>query len=101
MLPDAAIYGVALVLPWLEVVTGMCLLTGFVPRGAGLCASIMMGVFLAAMAWATHKGISTQCGCFTTKADDAISPATFMRDGSILLVALLVTTDSFLRARRA
>ena len=101
ILPDAAIYGVALVLPWLEVVTGMCLLAGFVPRGAGLCASIMMGVFLAAMAWATHKGISTQCGCFTTKADDAISPATFMRDGSILLVALLVTADSFLRARRA
>jgi len=101
ILPDMLVYGVALVLPWIEVVTGMCLLTGFVARGAGLCASLMMGVFLAAMAWAVHKGISTQCGCFTTKADDAISAATFIRDGSIMVLALLVTVESFVRARRA
>ena len=101
ILPDTLIAGVALVLPWIEVVVGMCLLTGFLSRGASLSAMLMMAVFLAAMAWAQHKGISTQCGCFTVKADDAISVRTFLRDGSILALALLVTVVSFVQARRA
>lgn len=101
ILPDTLIAGVALVLPWIEVVVGMCLLTGFLSRGASLSAMLMMAVFLAAMAWAQHKGISTQCGCFTVKADDAISVHTFIRDGSILALAVLVTVVSFVQARRA
>jgi uncharacterized membrane protein YphA (DoxX/SURF4 family) len=101
ILPEMFAGGVAQVLPWIEVVVGMCLITGLFSRGAGFFATLMMAVFLAAMAWATHKGISTQCGCFTTKADDAISARTFIRDGSILALALLVTVGSFLRARRA
>ena len=101
ILPDMAVSAVALTLPWIEVVVGVCLLTGFAARGASLSASLMMAVFLAAMAWAWHKGIATQCGCFTTKADDAISARTFVRDGSILALALAVTVDAFLRARRA
>uniref|UniRef100_I2Q1Y0 Methylamine utilization protein MauE n=1 Tax=Desulfovibrio sp. U5L TaxID=596152 RepID=I2Q1Y0_9BACT len=101
ILPDMLIYGVAMVLPWIEVVVGVSLITGFLSRGASLSACLMMAVFLSAMAWAWHKGISTQCGCFTTKAEDAISPATFLRDGSILALALFVAVDSFVRARRA
>ncbi|WP_029458862.1 MauE/DoxX family redox-associated membrane protein [Solidesulfovibrio alcoholivorans] len=101
ILPEVLVGGVAQVLPWIEVVVGMCLITGLFSRGAGFSATLMMAVFLAAMAWATHKGISTQCGCFTTKADDAISARTFIRDGSILAMALLVTVGSFLRARQA
>lgn len=101
ILPDMLIGGVALVLPWIEVVVGLCLITGFLTRGASLSAALMMAVFLSAMAWAQYKGISTQCGCFTTKPDDAISARTFLRDGSILALALLATVSSFLGARRA
>ncbi|WP_428559258.1 MAG: MauE/DoxX family redox-associated membrane protein [Solidesulfovibrio sp. DCME] len=101
ILPELLVGFAALVLPWIEVVVGMCLLVGLFSRGAGLSATLMMAVFLSAMAWAMHKGISTQCGCFTTKADDAISARTFVRDGSILALALVVTVGAFLRARRA
>ena len=101
ILPDMAVSAVALTLPWIEVVVGMCLLTGFAARGAALSCCLMMAVFLSAMAWAQHKGIATQCGCFTTKADDSISMATFIRDGSIMALALLVAVDVFVRARRA
>ncbi len=101
ILPDAVVAGVALLLPWLEVVVGMCLITGLFNRGAGLAASVMMLAFLSAMAWAQHKGISTQCGCFTTKADDAISARTFVRDGAFLALALVATVEGFARTRRA
>lgn len=101
IVPEVLVGGVAQILPWIEVVVGMCLLVGLFSRGASLSATCMMAVFLAAMAWTWHKGISTQCGCFTTKADDAISVRTFLRDGSILALALVVTVGSFLRAKRA
>lgn len=100
ILPDNMIGAVALVLPWIEVVVSICLVAGCATRGAGLSASLMMFVFIGAMAWTRHKGISTQCGCFTTKAEDAISLETFIRDGSIFVLALLVTVHAFVRSRR-
>ena len=99
ILPDALINLSALTLPWVEAVVAACLLTGFASRGASLISSLLLFVFIAAMAYAYAKGYDTQCGCFTTKADDVISPTTFMRDGSMLLLALLVTVDSFVHVR--
>jgi uncharacterized membrane protein YphA (DoxX/SURF4 family) len=99
ILPDMLVNGAALILPWVEVVVGACLLTGFVSRGASLVSVMLLAVFVAAMAYAYHMGYDTQCGCFTTKADDAISPATFVRDGGLLLLAVAVLADSFVRVR--
>ena len=101
ILPDMLINLAALTLPWVEVVVGMCLIVGFANRGASLVASLLLVVFMAAMAYAYARGYDTQCGCFTTKADDPISPATFVRDGSMLVLALLVLADSFVRVRDA
>lgn len=101
ILPDNLVNLAALTLPWVEVVIAACLLTGFSSRGASLVSVGLLAVFLGAMAYAYHQGYDTQCGCFTTKADDAISPATFVRDGGLFLLALFVTVDSFLRFRNA
>jgi uncharacterized membrane protein YphA (DoxX/SURF4 family) len=101
ILPDMLVNVAALSLPWVEMVVAACLLTDFASRGASLTATVLLAVFVAAMAYAYSKGYDTQCGCFTTKADDAISPASFVRDGGMLLLAALVTVDSFIRARDA
>ncbi len=101
ILPDNLVNVAALTLPWVEVVVAACLLTDFSTRGASLISVALLAVFLAAMGYAYHQGYDTQCGCFTTKADDAISPATFVRDGGLFLLALFVMLDTFLRARDA
>ena len=101
ILPDNLINLAALTLPWVEVVVAACLLTNCASRGASLLSFGMLAVFIAAMAYAYSKGYDTQCGCFTTKADDAISPLSFVRDGSLLALSLFVTIDSFLRVRDA
>ena len=101
ILPDVLINLAALILPWVEAVIGICLIVGYASRGASLLSTLLLVVFIAAMGYAYSQGYDTQCGCFTTKADDAISARTFIRDGSILALALLVTVGSFLRARRA
>ncbi len=99
ILPDVLVNGLALTLPWLEVVVGACLLVGFAPRGASLAACLLMVVFLGATGYAYSKGLDTQCGCFTTKTDEAISANTFIRDGTFLVLALIVAVDSFWRPR--
>jgi uncharacterized membrane protein YphA (DoxX/SURF4 family) len=99
ILPDVAVNLAALTLPWLEAVVGACLVTNCAKRGASLVTSLLMVVFLGAMAYAYTKGYDTQCGCFTTRADDPISPLTFARDGALLVLSLVVMTHSFLRPR--
>jgi uncharacterized membrane protein YphA (DoxX/SURF4 family) len=49
ILPDALINMTALVLPWLELLLGLCLLSGLWLPGAVLTANGLLGVFLAAL----------------------------------------------------
>ena len=55
---------VAYFVPWLEVISGLCLLTSFFHRGA---VRVMIGltcVFLFVNGQATVRGIEADCGCF-------------------------------------
>lgn len=99
ILPDVFINLSALILPWVEAVIGLFLIAGYATRGASLLSTLLLAVFIAAMAYAYLRGYDTQCGCFTTKADDPISPRTLVRDGSMLVLAIFVMVTSFLRPR--
>ncbi len=54
----------ALGLPIFELVLGLWLLTGWRRRSAAFCASCVLLVFLAAVAWARMRGLTIDCGCF-------------------------------------
>lgn len=56
----------AVVLPWVEVVTGICLVFGLWRREAALLSASMMAVFIVAVGWALLHGIDLEnCGCFS------------------------------------
>ena len=56
----------AIVLPWVEVVTGICLIAGLWRREAALLSAAMMVVFIGAVSWALLHGIDLEnCGCFS------------------------------------
>ena len=56
---------VAIFLPWIEVVAGVCILVGIWGRGGALVAGVMMLLFTAAKAQAVARGIPLgDCGCF-------------------------------------
>ena len=57
---------VAMTLPWVELVAGMCLILGIRARGAGILATILMVVFLVAVGQAVGRGLDIECGCFGT-----------------------------------
>jgi len=62
-------------LPWLELVCGLSLLTGFWPESTLGVILLLMAVFLAATGQAWVRGLEIDCGCFGT----AIEKNTFFR----------------------
>jgi hypothetical protein len=64
MLPFALVNLTAIVLPWVELVTGICLLLGVATAGAGVLTAAMAAVFTGALASALARGLEIGCGCF-------------------------------------
>jgi putative oxidoreductase len=78
---------VAMALPWLELLVGVCLVGGVFVGGA-LLASTGMGVlFTFVLASALWRHLDISCGCFTTSLAGKISYATLIRAVVITLVS--------------
>jgi len=83
----------AVVIPWLEFFTGLCLVSGFRWRAAALVFCGLMAVYTLAISWDVLHGIDCSCGCFSKDAGEKMTGWTVLRDllflamGSILLVS--------------
>lgn len=90
-LPLPLINLVALILPWVELLTGVMIVAGFRVRAAALLMAGMMVVFMVALSWALHLGLDLSCGCFAAEGEaDAISGMTLWRDAGWLALCLYV-----------
>lgn len=53
----------AYTVPWLELVAGICLMLGFLRRGAILTICGLVVIFSVSVGWAWHMGLDISCGC--------------------------------------
>jgi len=90
-----------MVLPWMELLLGLCLISGLFVSGALLGGIILMGVFTFAQASAISRGLAISCGCFNTSNAGLISYATLIRTILLLLVAAVGYVLVLLQARAA
>ncbi len=65
ILPYSLVNMAAIALPWIEMVTGLCLIAGVFAPGAGLVATGMFAVFTVALVIAVLRGLNINCGCFS------------------------------------
>ncbi len=78
---------VAMVLPWVELFAGVCLVGGVFVGGA-LLASMGMGVlFTFVLSYALWNHLDISCGCFSSSAAGKISYLTLIRAIAITLVS--------------
>ena len=54
----------ALIIPWLELIIGICLLIGVFLDGASLISIALLVFFIFIISQAYVRGISLHCGCF-------------------------------------
>lgn len=65
LLPERWINPSALLLPWVELICGLGLITGALVRGSALIVTLLLLVFGAALAYSAYRGLDIHCGCFT------------------------------------
>jgi uncharacterized membrane protein YphA (DoxX/SURF4 family) len=101
ILPDAWINLTALVLPWLELFLGLCLLAGIWLPGAVLTVNGLLIVFLAALVFNLARGLDVNCGCFSTGSDTPAMSAGWylMRDAGFLALGAFLFYVVFSKRR--
>jgi hypothetical protein len=102
ILPNVLVNLTALVLPWLELFLGLCLLAGIWLPGAVLTANGLLILFLAALLFNLARGLDINCGCFGTASDTPAMSAGWylLRDVGFLAVGIFLFYAVFVHRRR-
>ena len=94
ILPDALVNVMALLLPGIELVAGLCLIFGLLRRPAAAAIAAMLAVFIVALSWNIAVGNPVNCSCFevTTKVKTCAEllsdmKQVILRDVGLLLLA--------------
>jgi uncharacterized membrane protein YphA (DoxX/SURF4 family) len=66
ILPGELVNLMAIILPWLEVITAFLLIVGYWEKAAALLVGGMLAMFIGALAFSLTRGIDIECGCFST-----------------------------------
>ena len=87
ILPAEFVNLVAIILPWIELTAGLAVLAAPARlRAAGaLIIAGMLTVFTIAISLNLLRGIEASCGCFSTRADAAVSDGwNLVRNGALI-----------------
>jgi uncharacterized membrane protein YwaF len=89
VLPDALINLTALILPWLELILGFCLILKRWMMGASSLVAILMTIFMGLMMFNLARGLDINCGYFSTSPEEgSMDKLTLARDGLFLCLAM-------------
>ena len=91
MLPEPVERVLALVLPPLELLVGVCLVLGVVDAGASAIVVALMMVFTVAVAVALGRGLDISCGCFDTEGGTKVGVMKVIENLALLAAAAVVT----------
>lgn len=94
VLPVAATLALAKIIPWVELLVGLALMTGYATRRAAALAASLHGVFIVLLAQAMARGLALKdCGCFGA-AGPHFAPAQMLAlDVALLVLCLAVVLD--------
>jgi putative oxidoreductase len=90
LLPAFSVNVFALVVPWVELISGIFLLAGVFLRGSSLMVVSLLSVFTVAVLAALLRGLQIDCGCFGAQYGSPIGISKILEDLGMLLLALLV-----------
>lgn len=78
----------AMVLPWAELLVGVCLVGGIFVSGALLVSIGMGAMFSFFIASALYRGLNISCGCFSSSSTEQIGYMTLIRACVIMLLSI-------------
>ena len=99
ILPPWAINPAALLLPWLELTCGVCLIIGRFKQGAVALLGLLLIVFIGALSYARSQGVDINCGCFSTTSQSISNVSKDLARDGILLVMVIWLVQRFATAK--
>ena len=87
ILPEILINPVSVILPWVEAVAGILLISGFFVTGASMIINLMMFTFISAFLINIYRGIDVSCGCFSLSVETTKSMYRYLIRDLIILMA--------------
>ena len=78
----------AMVLPWAELLVGVCLIGGIFVGGALLVSIAMGAMFSFVIGSALYRGLNISCGCFSASSVEQIGYTTLIRACVIMLLSM-------------
>jgi len=90
ILPAGVVNIFAMVLPPVEVITGLCLIAGIAMDGALAITTALFAVFTVAIQSAIMRGLDIECGCFGTSDAEVVGTKVLLRDVLLLFLTLLL-----------
>lgn len=91
-LPDALVNVLAIVMPYMELITALFLILGIFKKGSSFLVIVMLAVFIIALTRAYVLGLDISCGCFSletvSKKSDILMR--IIQDIFMLIGALLI-----------
>ncbi len=103
LLPDAVLTPVAIILPWLECLVGISLITGIFLEGGIIWANLLLIIFFLALLIDFLRGLNINCGCFNLDQNPTAQHNMLwylLRDLFLLLIALYIGWDLLKEKRR-
>ena len=101
LVPYELINIIAILVPWIEAVAGLCVITGIWLRPAALIVTVLTWIFLLAVSSALARGLSIECGCFGTIGGKKIGLQNLAIDLALFcLAAVLIGRTGNRRSRR-
>ncbi len=91
LLPEVLVNLAAVVLPWVELICGLLLLSGQWARAAALITALMLLVFIVAVGISLARGLDIHCGCFDTASGRQVGLTLLIEDLGLFVLALLLT----------
>ncbi len=88
ILPYFGNYLVAAILPWIEVLCGLLLITDYRTRAAASCVAVLNLVFVAALASTIIRKLDIDCGCFSKTGEKTSALTALGRDVVLFAMAL-------------
>jgi uncharacterized membrane protein YphA (DoxX/SURF4 family) len=89
---------VAHTLPFAEIALGLLLLIGWQLRIWATLITLIIGGFFVSVVRAYAMGLQINCGCFAKP--EPLDGMTVLRDGALLLLAVLMTVFVYIEARK-
>lgn len=90
LLPDFLVNISAIILPWIEFISGILLLFGISVKENSFILTALLGIFIVAVSISLARGLNIDCGCFGTASGQKVGLQKIIENILLFFIGILL-----------